>query len=153
MQADMIALRALLAAPVEALGYELLLLEQTHNDKDAVLRVYIDAPGGILLEDCEQVSRQISLVLDLEDPIRGAYALEVSSPGADRPLVEADHFKAVLKQDVRIVTHDYILGRRRFKGRLLEANEEQVVIEVDAEEYDIPLTSIDSARLVPDFGD
>ena len=153
MQADMIALRALLAAPVEALGYELLLLEQTHNDKDAVLRVYIDAPGGILLEDCEQVSRQISLVLDLEDPIRGAYALEVSSPGADRPLVEADHFKAVLKQDVRIVTHDYILGRRRFKGRLLEANEEQVVIEVDGEEYDIPLASIDSARLVPDFGD
>ena len=153
MQADMTALRTLLAPPVEALGYELLLLEQTHNDKDAVLRVYIDAPGGILLEDCEQVSRQISLILDLEDPIRGAYALEVSSPGADRPLVKADHFKAVLKQQVRVVTHDYILGRRRFKGCLLEANDEQVVIEVDGEEYDIPLASMDSARLVPDFGD
>lgn len=153
MQADMTALRALLAPPVEALGYELLLLEQTHNDKDAVLRVYIDAPGGILLEDCEQVSRQISLILDLEDPIRGAYALEVSSPGADRPLVKAEHFQVVLNQEVRVVTHDYILGRRRFKGRLLEVNEEEVVIEVDGEEYDVPLASMDSARLVPDFGD
>ena len=153
MQADMTALHALLTSPVEAFGYELLLLEQTHNDKDAVLRVYIDAPGGILLEDCEQVSRQISLILDLEDPIRGAYALEVSSPGADRPLVKAEHFKAVLNQEVRVVTHDYILGRRRFKGRLLEVNEEQIVIEVDGEEYDIPLVSLDSARLVPNFDD
>lgn len=153
MQADMTALHALLMPSIEALGYELLLLEQTQNDKDAVLRVYIDAPGGILLEDCEQVSRQISLILDLEDPIRGAYALEVSSPGADRPLVKAEHFKSVLNQEVRVVTHDYILGRRRFKGRLLEVNEEQVVIEVDGEEYDIPMVSMDSARLVPNFDD
>jgi len=153
MQVDMTALRALLESPVEALGYELLLLEQTHNDTDAVLRVYIDAPGGILLEDCEQVSRQISLILDLEDPIRGTYALEVSSPGADRPLVKAEHFTAVLNEQVRVVTHDYILGRRRFKGRLLEVADQQLVIEVDGEEYDIPVDSIDSARLMPDFGE
>ncbi len=138
---------------MEALGYELLLLEQTHNEKEAVLRLYIDAPGGILLEDCEQVSRQVSLILDLEDPIRSAYALEVSSPGADRPLVKAQHFNAVLKQEVRVVTHDYILGRRRFKGPLLEVAEEQIVVEVDGEEYDIPLANIESARLVPNFDD
>ena len=153
MQADITDLRSLLEPSIEALGYELLLLEQGHNEKEAVLRVYIDAPGGILLEDCEQVSRQISLVLDLEDPIRGAYALEVSSPGADRPLTKPEHFKAMLDQDIRVVTSDYILGRRRFKGRLLEANDELVVIEVDGEVYEIPLMSIDSARLVPDFGD
>jgi ribosome maturation factor RimP len=153
MQANMTDLRGLLEPSIESLGYELLLLEQTHNEQQAVLRVYIDAPGGILLEDCEQVSRQISLILDLEDPIRGAYALEVSSPGADRPLVKPEHFKAVLNQDVRVVTQDYILGRRRFKGRLLEVDGEQVVVEVDGEEYEIPLAGIDSARLVPNFGD
>jgi ribosome maturation factor RimP len=153
MQANMADLRGLLEPSVESLGYELLLLEQTHNEQQAVLRVYIDAPGGILLEDCEQVSRQISLILDLEDPIRGAYALEVSSPGADRPLVKPEHFKAVLNQDVRVVTQDYILGRRRFKGRLLEVDGEQVVVEVDGEEYEIPLAGIDSARLVPNFDD
>lgn len=153
MQADMTNLHSLLEPSIEALGYELLLLEQTHNEKEAVLRVYIDAPGGILLEDCEQVSRQISLVLDLEDPIRGAYALEVSSPGTDRPLVKAEHFIAVQGQDIRVVTGDYILGRRRFKGRLLEADENLVVVDVDGEAYDIPLSSIESARLVPNFDD
>ncbi|MCP3952698.1 MAG: ribosome maturation factor RimP [Desulfobacterales bacterium] len=138
---------------MESLGYELLLLEQTHSDKDAVLRVYIDAPGGILLEDCEQVSRQISLILDLEDPIRGAYALEVSSPGADRPLVKPEHFTRVLNQEIRILTRNHILGRRRFKGRLIMVEDEQLVIEVDGEEYDIPLEGIETARLVPNFDD
>jgi len=153
MQVDMTDLRALLEPSIESLGYELLLLEQTQNDKDAVLRVYIDAPGGILLEDCEQVSRQISLILDLEDPIRGAYALEVSSPGADRPLVKADHFERALNQEIRVLARDYILGRRRFKGRLLAVDDEQLVIEVDGEEYDIPLAGIETARLVPSFDD
>ncbi len=153
MQADMTDLRGLLEPSIESLGYELLLLEQTHNEKDAVLRVYIDAPGGILLEDCEQVSRQISLILDLEDPIRGAYALEVSSPGADRPLVKPEHFTRVLNQEIRILTRDYILGRRRFKGRLITVEDEQLVIEVDGEEYDIPLEGIETARLVPNFDD
>jgi len=146
-------LRSLLEPSIDSLGYELLLLEQTHNERDAVLRVYIDAPGGILLEDCEQVSRQISLILDLEDPIRGAYALEVSSPGADRPLVKEEHFRRALNQQIRVLAHDYILGRRRFKGRLIEVDSERLVIEVDGEEYDIPLAGIDTARLVPDFDD
>ena len=153
MQVDMTDLRGLLEPSIESLGYELLLLEQTHNEKDAVLRVYIDAPGGILLEDCEQVSRQISLILDLEDPIRGAYALEVSSPGADRPLVKYEHFQRVIDQEVRILARDYILGRRRFKGRVISVDEEQLVIEVDGEEYDIPLEGIETARLVPNFDD
>ena len=153
MQANMNDLRDLLEPSVESLGYELLLLEQTQSDGDPVLRVYIDAPGGILLEDCEQVSRQISLILDLEDPIRGSYSLEVSSPGADRPLVKADHFRAVLEQEIRVLSHDYILGRRRFKGRLLEVDDEQLVMEVDGEDYAIPLASIDTARLVPNFDD
>ena len=153
MQADMKYLRELLEPAVESLGYELLLLEQTRVDGDEVLRLYIDAPGGILLEDCEQVSRQVSLILDLEDPIRGAYSLEVSSPGADRPLVKAEHFQAVIGEQVRVRTVDYVLGRRRFKGTLLEADESQLVVEVDGEAYAIPLAGIETARLVPNFDD
>lgn len=153
MQADLNYLRELLEPAVESLGYELLLIEQTRVDGGEVLRVYIDAPGGILLEDCEQVSRQISLILDLEDPIRGAYSLEVSSPGADRPLVKPEHFQAVIGEDVRVRTRDYVLGRRRFKGKLLEVEKEQLVIEVDGEEYVVPLAGIETARLVPNYDD
>ena len=153
MQTNMTDLRGLLEPSIESLGYELLLLEQTHNESQAILRVYIDAPGGNLLEDCERVSRQISLILDLEDPIRGAYALEVSSPGADRPLVKPEHFQAVLEHQIRVVSHDYILGRRRFKGQLLAVNDGHIIIEVDGEEYDVPLAGIDTARLVPEFDD
>ena len=152
MQADMTALHALLEPSIDALGYELLLLEQAHNDKDPVLRVYIDAPGGILLDDCGQGCRQFSLILDLEDPIRGAYALEVSSPGADRPLVKRAHFERAIDEEIRVLASDYILGRRRFKGCLLEVNDELIVVEVDGEAYEIPLNGIESARLVPNFG-
>lgn len=151
MQADNHTLTELLESPIEAMGYELVLIEQTHNQKDAVLRLYIDAPGGILLEDCEQVSRQVSLILDVEDPIRGAYVLEVSSPGADRPLTKPAHFEACRGETVRVQTHDYILGRRRFKGELLEVGDTQMVVEVDGEEYEIPFAAVDTARLVPDF--
>lgn len=153
MRAEMTSLHDILSPSVEAMGYELLLLEQTQVDKQAVLRVYIDAPGGIMLEDCEQVSHQISLILDLEDPIHTAYALEVTSPGLDRPLVKNTHFKSVLNQHVRVQTHDYILGRRRFKGQLLEASKDTIVVVVDGEDYTIPYSSIDSARLVPEFTD
>ncbi|MEE9448237.1 MAG: ribosome maturation factor RimP [Arenicellales bacterium] len=151
MQADSKGIRALLEGSIEAMGYELLLIEQTHNQRDPVLRLYIDAPGGILVDDCVKVSRQASLILDLEDPIQGTYALEVTSPGTDRPLVKQAHFERDKGEVIRVVTHDYILGRRRFKGRLLEVSEGGIVIEVDGEEYDIPMDSIDTARLVPNF--
>ncbi len=151
MQNNMQRLTDLLEPSIEAMGYELVLIEQTHNKQEAVLRLYIDAPGGILVDDCAQVSRQVSVIMDVEDPIRGAYALEVSSPGSDRPLVKPAHFEVQIGEIVRVQTHDYILGRRRFKGALLEASGKQIVVEVDGEEYEIPFDEIESARLVPDF--
>ena len=81
-------IRDLIEPVIEDMGYELVLVEMTGDSSGGqILRAYIDAPGGILLEDCEQVSKQISAMLDVEDPIRGEYALEVSSPGLERPLV------------------------------------------------------------------
>ncbi len=151
MQSDPNGLKSLLEPQIEALGYELVLIEQTQDQNGAVLRIYIDAPGGILLEDCEQVSRQVSLILDLEEPIREAYNLEVSSPGDDRPLTKIAHFKALQGSEVKIVTHDYVLGRRRFKGLLEEVDSEMVVVTVDNEAYEIQLEQIESARVVPNY--
>lgn len=141
------ALRDLLESSIEALDYELVHLEWS----DRVLRVYIDAPGGILVEDCATVSRQLSAVLDVEDLLQSAYSLEVSSPGLDRPLAKPAHFQRFIGSRVRVVMKGYVLGRRRFIGKLLEADALVVVVEVDGESYELPYADHDSARLEPVF--
>lgn len=137
----------LLEKPVEDLGYELVHIELGSQGSNAVLRIYIDAPGGILVDDCETVSRQLSAVLDVEDPLKAAYFLEVSSPGLDRPLVKPDHFRQFVGDRARIVMATHILGRRRFTGEMKEASEDFVVLEVDGESYELPYEEIESARL------
>lgn len=151
MQVDLAALREILEPPTEALGYELVHLEVSGRGRDSILRLYIDAPGGIQLEDCELVSRQLGTVLDVEDPIHVGYTLEVSSPGLDRPLVKPDHFRRFLGSRVKVNMHGYIMGRRRFTGILREADEDRAVVEVDGEPYELPYDEMDSARLVPEF--
>ena len=144
-------LAGLLEPTVDRMGYELLHIEFGHQGKDRVLRIYIDAPGGIQVDDCEQVSRQISMVLDVEDPLSSAYLLEVSSPGLDRPLVKPSHFQQFIGNKAKIVTSTHILGRRRFTGKMVEAGEDAVVLHVDGESYDLPYKDIESARLDPVF--
>ena len=90
-------LRDSLASIVEALGYEFVGSEIVGQGKHAVLRIYIDSENGITIDDCSKVSYQVSAMLDVEDPIRGEYDLEVSSPGIDRPLFELSHFKKVYR--------------------------------------------------------
>ena len=113
------------------------------------MRVYIDAPGGIQVDDCATVSRQLSAILDVEDPLNSAYLLEVSSPGLDRPLVKPGHFKQFLGDKVRIVMHSHVLGRRKFTGQMVEADDDFVVIEVDGESYELHYLNMESARLEP----
>lgn len=143
-------LRALLEPSVESLGYELLQIEFAGSNR-GILRLYIDAPGGIEVDDCESVSRQVSLILDVEDPLQYAYTLEVSSPGLDRPLVKPEHFRRFQSELVRIVMHTHVLGRRRFTGHIVEVDDHQVVLEVDGESYTLPYDQMDSARVEPDF--
>lgn len=140
-------LRAVLEAPVENLGYELLHLEMTSQGNQTVLRVYIDAPGGIQVQDCATVSRQLSAVLDIEDPVKGAYLLEVSSPGLERPLAKPDHFKRFVGNKAKIVMAIHIFGRRRFAGQMVEAGEQAVVLEVEGESYELPYSDMESAQL------
>lgn len=144
-------LRGILQPGVAALGYELVAIELAGNGSDRILRVYIDHPDGITVEDCAKVSRQVSAVLDVEDPISGAYVLEVSSPGLDRPLVRAADFERFTGSLVKVRTREAVLGRKNFTGLLSEASGDNVVVEVDGEPYEIDLANIDQARLVPNL--
>jgi ribosome maturation factor RimP len=144
-------LQALLEPVVNALGYELVLLEFSPHKGSANLRLYIDAAAGITLHDCEKVSREVAAELDVENPIQQSYRLEVSSPGLDRPLVKPEHFLRFRGEQVKIQTLVPIGGRRRFQGVLTGADGEQIALDTAEGAVSLPLADIERARLVPQF--
>jgi len=144
-------LQALLAPVVEALGYECWGLEYISQGRHSLLRVYIDRAEGILVDDCEIVSRQISGILDVEDPISGEYTLEVSSPGMDRPLFTLEQFARYVGEQVKIKLRTPFERRRNFQGILRGVEEQDVVVLVDDHEYLLPVDSIDKANIIPRF--
>lgn len=144
-------LQDLLEPGAGALGFEVLAVEMTGGPGQSVVRVYIDGPDGVTVDDCARASHQFSAILDVEDPIPGQYTLEVSSPGLDRPLTRVKHFQAVVGQQVRVTTDVAVEGRRRFRGRLQEADSERLEMTVDGETYRIPLSRVAKARLVPEY--
>ncbi len=143
-------LLTLLEPVVIGQGYELLELEFSPASQRALVRVYIDRCDGehVQVDDCERVSRAIEQVLDATDPIEREYQLEVSSPGFDRPLRTQAHFERYVGSEARIETRLPLQGRRRFKGKLLGVDAGQVRIEVDQQQWKLPLTGISKARLV-----
>ena len=143
-------LSALLAPTVERLGYELADLEVRLGGKNGLVRLFIDSPEGIGLDDCAKVSRAVSALLDVEDPVPGNYNLEVSSPVLDRKLRKVEHFQRFIGQTVKVKLRFPLEGRRRFRGTLLSAGDQNIVVEVDGESYSLALATIDTARLVPD---
>ena len=142
-------LAKLLEPTVERLGYELVDLEARLGGKGGLVRVFIDKPGGIDLDDCETVSRAVSALLDVEDPVPGNYNLEVSSPGLDRKLTKVEHFQRFEGETVKVQMRIPIAGRRRFRGTLVSSDDENIVVDVDGESHSLPLKTIDTARLVP----
>lgn len=146
------SLTQLLRPVVESLGYELVgieLLDQGSHGR--VLRIYIDRDSGITVDDCGTVSHRVSGVLDVEDPIPGNYYLEVSSPGLDRPLFEAEHFQRFKGEKVRLKLRSKLDGRRKLVG-ILQGMEGQEVLVLEQETlHRVPFELIDSARLVPEF--
>jgi len=142
-------LARLLEPTIEQLGYELADLELKLAGRDSLVRVFIDKPEGVGLADCETVSRQVSAVLDVEDPVPGHYVLEVSSPGLDRKLTKPAHFRRYVGDDIRVQLRFPIEGRRKFRGRLTAASEKTIQIEVDGQLHELPIATIDTARLVP----
>ncbi len=144
-------LSQLIGQVVEPMGYELVGIEYRSGGDSGLLRVYIDKESGIILDDCVAVSRQLSAMLDVEDPLQEAYQLEVSSPGMDRPLFVREHFERFAGNKVRIKLRTKLHGRRNFEGILKGVQDENVVLEMDGEMEYLPLDQIDKARLVPDF--
>ena len=144
-------LNELLQPLVEDLGYEFVGLEYNSNPKHSVLRIYIDHENGVGIEDCETVSRETAALLDVKDPIRSQYSLEVSSPGLERPLFTAAHyrqFEGCIAQINLFAPQD---GRRKFSGPILGADETNVRIEQDGSEVALDISNIVKARLVPDY--
>jgi len=143
-------IQKLLEPTIERLGFELTDLDVRLSGKGGLLRLTIDKPDGIDLDDCEKVSHAASALLDVEDPVAGEYNLEVSSPGLDRKLTKVEHFQRFEGETLKITMRFPIVGRRRFRGKLVSSNDENIVVEVDGETHSLPLAMIDTARLVPD---
>ena len=139
----------LLEPVVTGLGYEWVGSEFDGHQR--TLRIYIDSPDGIGVDDCSKVSYQVSGVLDVEDPIPGRYQLEVSSPGLDRPLFALSHFERFIGSLVKLQLSRALEGRLRFKARITGVEGQDVVLEDETGVFKIPYDLMDKARLVPEF--
>jgi ribosome maturation factor RimP len=141
-------IKALLTPSIEALGYVLWGVEYLRQGRYSVLRVYIDHPNGISVDDCETVSRQIDLVLDVEDPINGEYTLEVSSPGLERPLYEAAQYALYIGQKASITLKSPLEGRKNFAGTIVSVKDKIIGFEVEGKSYLFDSDNIAKAHLV-----
>ncbi|MCF0149207.1 MAG: ribosome maturation factor RimP [Clostridium sp.] len=138
-----------LVRPVaDELNYEIYHIEYVKENGEYYLRIYIDKDGGITLTDCEKLSRRVSEIMDVEDPIPDAYYLEVSSPGLNRGLYTDVHYKKQIGKEVLIRFTKSFEGRKNVKGILKEVTEDSVVVEYEAEKLlTIPKDKIKSANL------
>jgi len=149
------ALMRLLEPPIEALGYELVDIEFAREGRGGVLRIFIDcragnSSAGVTVDDCARVSHAVSQVLETQDPIKGHYTLEVSSPGFDRILRTRAHFDRFLGERIFAELKVPIDGRRRYVGRLKSIEGDTIVMEVDGKAHNLPLERIQKARLRPE---
>jgi ribosome maturation factor RimP len=145
-------LEDILRPVIEGLGYEFWGVEYRSQGHHSKLRIFIeDAENGIGIDDCEAVSRQISSVMDVEDPIQTEYTLEVSSPGMDRPLFRLDQYEKFAGHQVQIRLRMAYEGRRKFQGLIKGIEGDDVVVIVDDHEYLLPFDSIEKANIIPVF--
>ena len=145
------ALHALIEPVVSAMGFELWGIDHLSQGKHSRLVIYIDHQDGVSVDDCADVSRQVSAVLDVEDPVPGEYRLEVSSPGMDRPLFTLEQFARYVGHVVAVKLRLPFDGRRKFQGLLSGIESDEVLLQIDGEEYCFPIEGIDQARVVPQF--
>jgi len=144
-------LEEMLKPTIESMGFDFWGCEYLPAGKNSTLRIYIDKSQGVTVDDCGDVSRQVSAIMDVEDPIASAYMLEVSSPGVDRPLMKPEQFSAYQGEEVQVRTSMAVMGRKRFKGLMEKVLEDAIEVEVDGEIYEIPFNMIEKANLVPNF--
>ena len=141
-------LEALCAPIVKEKGYNLYHIEYVKENNEYYLRLYIEKPEErISLRDCEIVSRALSDMLDIEDPIKDAYFLEVSSPGLNRRLFTNDHYVKFIGREVLVRLTKALDGNKNFKGILKEVNEDNIVVEANEIKTTIPKDKIKSTNL------
>lgn len=136
---------------VDELQLQLWGVELTSHGRTKILRVFVDDAAGIDVSDCASVSRQLSSLFDVEDPISGEYQLEVSSPGLDRPLFNEEQYTQFIGCDVKITLRIPFEGRRKYKGLLQAVVDGEITIVLDKHEYILPIESIEKANIVPRF--
>jgi ribosome maturation factor RimP len=132
---------------MEENGFELVDVEYVKEGRNYYLRIYVDKDGGIDIDDCGRVSEFLSTMLDENDPIPDAYFLEVSSPGAERPLKKPQDYVKAEGKHVLITTHEPIEGLKEFEGKLLQVGEEELTVQIGKKTYLIPRSKIAHARL------
>lgn len=142
---------AMLTPAVAAVGFELWGLEFFQQGRHSVLRLFIEGPNGVGVDDCASVSHQVSGVLEVEDPIAGEFTLEVSSPGWDRPLFTLSHYERYVGEEVAVRLASPLNGRRKFKGVILRVADGAVELQVEAEVVKIPFAAIDKGNVVPNI--
>jgi ribosome maturation factor RimP len=144
-------LTELLDAPIVALGFELWGIEFIRAGKHSTLRIYIDHANGISVDDCSEVSHQVSALLDVEDPITTEYYLEVSSPGMDRPLLKPEHFARYIGQLATVTLRMAVNNRRKYKGTIKQVDREMITVITDGRDEILAFANIQQANLIPNF--
>jgi ribosome maturation factor RimP len=143
--------RELVADMVERRGFELVHVEYAGAASAPVLRIYVDRPGGVTVDDCAEISRRISVLLDVEDVIPGRYILEVSSPGIERPLFSERDYERFLGHEARIATLEKVEDRKNFTGVIEAVDNHCVRLRCEDRTYTVPLRLIRKAHLVHHF--
>ncbi len=145
-------LESIIAPAVSALGFEMVYCCIVSEGHRKALRVFVEnVQGGITIEDCSRISRQISAVLDVAAPIAGQYNLEVSSPGLDRLLVTPAHYQRFIGSKIHIKLRNGLDGRRNFTGELLSATNDIVRIQTEDSLFELELKNIEKANLIPEL--
>ena len=148
MKSSVALVTELIEPTVVALGLELWGIEHRQQGKYSLLRIYVEHKQGVTIEDCEKVSRQVSALLDVEDPIIGEYTLEVSSPGLARPLFTSEQFKQFAGSKVDLRLQNPVAGRRKFKANIIKVDGDNIRLQVDGTEYDLQHSDIEKANIV-----
>ena len=138
----------LIEPTVQALDLELWGVEHASQGKYSVLRIFIEREAGVTIDDCERVSRQVSAIFDVEEPIAGEYTLEVSSPGIDRLLFTPQQFQRYRGEEVSVRMRTPVDGRRKFKGTLTNVVDDIIHIQVDGSDFELPHGDIEKANIV-----
>lgn len=137
--------------PVNALDFELVGVEYIRS-KHPILRIFIDGPNGINVDDCADVSRQVSAVMDVEDPINAAYTLEVSSPGLDRPLFTLDHYQQFIGCEISFSLRIPFMNRRNWKGTIKIVEDQMITVITDEnKDQSFAFSNIQKANIIPKF--